>query len=182
MERKERLEENFLIVRAQMGDSDAFSKLFERYHGRLTYYIRRFLDSEEQVKDVLQSVWLDVFRQLPGLRHNEAFRVWLYRIAHNKAVRAFKEYQRYVSLEEENIQCESTKDDSEFTSEDAAQIHAALNRLEPHHKEVLVLRFLESMSYQEIADVIGCNLGTIRSRIHYAKKSLRKEMEEQNDE
>ena len=95
MDPREQLRDQVLSVRAQMGDNDAFETLVERFHGRLTYYVRRFLEDEERAKDVLQSVWLDVFKQLPDLRHSEAFRVWLYRIAHNKAIRAFRDHQRY---------------------------------------------------------------------------------------
>ena len=64
-----------------------------------------------------------------------------------------------------------------FSPEDAARIHKSMDRLKPQHKEVLMLRFLEQMSYQQMADVLGCNLGTVRSRLHYAKNALKQEME-----
>ena len=66
----------------------------------------------------------------------------------------------------------------EFWTDNAAEVHAGLDKLRPEYKEVLVLRFLEQMSYQDIAAVVGCKLGTVRSRIYYAKGALRKEMEE----
>ncbi|MHC4638418.1 MAG: sigma-70 family RNA polymerase sigma factor, partial [Planctomycetota bacterium] len=59
-------------------------------------------------------------------------------------------------------------------------LHRALNELKPYHREVLTLCFIEQMSYQSIADVVGCSIGTVRSRIFYAKQSLREEMERQN--
>jgi RNA polymerase sigma-70 factor (ECF subfamily) len=64
-----------------------------------------------------------------------------------------------------------------FSAEDAAKIHRCLKELQPEYKEVLMLRFLEQMSYKQISKVINCNLGTVKSRIHYAKLVLRKEME-----
>jgi len=166
-----------LVIRAQLGDNDAFQTLAERYHRRLTYYVRRFLEDEERAEDVIQSVWLAAFQQLPTLRHCEAFRVWLYRIAHSKAMRAIRDDRRYVALEEEESIPEPMPEEEGISPADAAQVHAALNRLKPPHKEVLVLRFLEDMPYQEIAEVIGIGLGTVRSRIYYAKRALKYEME-----
>ena len=62
-----------------------------------------------------------------------------------------------------------SEEEPKFSPEDAARIHAALDRLEPMHREVLVLRFLEELSYEEIGQVVDCPVGTVRSRIHYAK-------------
>jgi RNA polymerase sigma-70 factor (ECF subfamily) len=73
----------------------------------------------------------------------------------------------------EERQLANGQPEPEFTAEDAAQIHAALDRLPAHQREVLVLRFLEDMSYEDIARVIGCPLGTLRSRLHHAKRALR---------
>ena len=67
--------------------------------------------------------------------------------------------------------------DGDFSPEDAARIHAALDRLAAEHREVLVLRFLEEMTYDQIARVVGCQLGTVRSRLHYAKQALRRAIE-----
>lgn len=182
MNDEERAYEKVLVLQAQLGAEDAFEKLVGIYFARLSYYIRRILQNEENAKDVLQSVWLDVFRQLPQLRHAEAFRVWLYRIAHNKAVRASREYQRFIPIEETEAVPAVLEEDEDFSSHDAERIHKALNRLAPKFREVLVLRFLEEMPYQEIAGVVECNLGTVRSRIHYAKKALKKEIEVMENE
>ena len=69
------------------------------------------------------------------------------------------------------------KEDDTFSAEDAKRIHAALDRLEPAQREVLVLRFLEELSYDEIGQIVDCPLGTVRSRIHYAKAALRRLLE-----
>jgi RNA polymerase sigma-70 factor (ECF subfamily) len=70
----------------------------------------------------------------------------------------------------------------EFTAEDAARVHAALDTLAPEHREVVVLRFIEDMSYDEIAKVAGCPVGTVRSRLHHAKRALRRVLEETHHE
>jgi RNA polymerase sigma-70 factor (ECF subfamily) len=67
--------------------------------------------------------------------------------------------------------------DEGFAEEDARRVHAALDKLSAGHREVLLLRFIEDLSYEEIAQVTGCHIGTVRSRIHYAKRLLRREME-----
>ena len=71
-------------------------------------------------------------------------------------------------------------DEPDFKTAMVDKIHNALIKIQPHHREVLTLHFLERMSYEAIAEVVGCNLGTVKSRIHYAKKSLRSELERDN--
>ena len=169
------LTEQILVFRCQLGDELAFEQLLTDYDSRLRYYVRRILGSSDKAEDIMQVVWLTVWRQLPKLRNVEAFRLWLYRIARNIAFQSLRVSSKELAL------CDDLgapdEQDETFTPEDAAAIHAALDRLNPAHKEALVLRFLEGMAYEEIAQLVGCPLGTIRSRIHYAKKALRREME-----
>jgi RNA polymerase sigma-70 factor (ECF subfamily) len=72
-------------------------------------------------------------------------------------------------------------EDDTFSAEDAARIHAGLDRLDPAQREVLVLRFLEELSYEQIGEIVDCPLGTVRSRIHYAKAALRRVLESNHD-
>jgi RNA polymerase sigma-70 factor (ECF subfamily) len=171
----QRLYEQFLVVRFQAGDDHAFAEIVQRYHARLGYYVRRLLGEADAVDDVLQDVWLTAFRNLSALRSPRALSVWLYRVARNTALADRRRPRACVELTEEPVTPEAD-DDADFSPADAARIHAALGRLRPEHKEVLVLRFLEEMSYEDIADVVGCPLGTVRSRIHYAKRELRRKM------
>lgn len=178
MDPTENLIDQVLILRFQTGDHSAFEKIVERYHGRLLYYIRRILARADNADDILQEVWLAAFRQLRTLKNPEAFPVWLYRVARNKAIGELRA-NRLVPRPVEDIAAPDEPDNTEeFSADNAAQVHAGLDKLRPEHKEVLVLRFLEQMSYQDIAAVVGCRLGTVRSRIYYAKGALRKEMEE----
>ncbi len=166
------LYERLLVVRAQAGDEAAVAELVERYSPRLRYFLRKLLISADATEDALQDVWLDVLRHLPRLSDPQALRAWLYRIARDRAFRRLRKAGREPQSLDEH-QLANGQPEPEFTPEEAAQIHAALDRLPAHQREVLVLRFLEDMSYEDIARVIGCPLGTLRSRLHYAKRALR---------
>jgi RNA polymerase sigma-70 factor (ECF subfamily) len=172
----QRLYEQFLVVRFQAGDDHAFTEIVERYNDRLSYYLRRLLGGANPVDDVLQETWLAAFRGLSGLRSPRALSVWLYRIARNAALAERRGAGTWPVLTDEPAAPQPTEQDPEFVPADATRIHAALGRLRPEHREVLVLRFLAELSYEDIGDVVGCPVGTVRSRLHYAKRELRREM------
>lgn len=172
----DRLYEQVLVLRCQAGDHGAFAELVQRYHARLGYYLRRLLGNGALAEDVLQNVWFAVFRQLARLEQPRAVSVWLYRIARNAALAELRKTPGWSELTAEPPAPDAEPDEPEFSAEDAARIHAALDRLRPEHKEVLTLRFLEDMSYEQIAEIVRCPLGTVRSRIYYAKRALREEM------
>ena len=89
-DRHARLKERLLLLRCQIGDEDAYRELVESYGPRLNYYLRKLMAQPEKADDVAQEVWLDVLRQLPRLHDLGAFRTWLYRIAHGKAMLEFR--------------------------------------------------------------------------------------------
>jgi RNA polymerase sigma-70 factor (ECF subfamily) len=171
-----RLYEQLLVVRCQAGDDGAFEELVAHYHPRLRYYLRRIVPGEDQVDDALQEVWLAAFRALPRLSDPAAVGPWLYRIARDKSSVLWRQRQPAHSLELPDV-VEEPFGGREFSWQDAQEIHAALGQLTPEHREVLVLRFLEDMTYEQIAAVTGCPTGTVRSRLHYAKSALRKAVE-----
>jgi RNA polymerase sigma-70 factor, ECF subfamily len=169
----EQLYERLLVMRCQVGDEGAFRELVERYSPRLRYYLDKSIPNRDRVEDLLQEVWLDVFRQLPRLQAAGAFKAWIYRIVRGKVVLELRRNGRPVRTNECVEQVVSPQaDERQFTAEDAARVHPALDRLVYEHREVLVLRFLEDLSYEEIAQVVGCPVGTVRSRIHYAKQAI----------
>ncbi len=168
------------VHRCRDGDRAAFEELFEMYQPRLKYYVRRLDGTGTGADDILQDIWLRVFKKIGKLKAPEAFNVWLYRIARNRVYSGFRRKERFVTLPEENDLPVSGSDEPVFDADDAEKLHRALNVLKPYHREVLTLNFIERMSYESIADVIGCSIGTVRSRIFYAKRSLRKEMERHN--
>jgi RNA polymerase sigma-70 factor (ECF subfamily) len=166
--------------RCKDGERAAFEELFEIYQPRLKYYVRRLDSGGANIDDILQDVWLSVFKKIHKLKDADLLAVWLYRITRNKVYDRFRRKDRFVPLPEENELPVSGNDEPVFDTDDTENLHHALNKLKPHHREVLTLCFVEQMDYQSIADVVDCNIGTVRSRIYYAKQSLRKEMERQN--
>ena len=177
MQKDQRIDERIDVIQAQLGDDEAFMQLVDRYSGRLLYYIRRLLEDADRADDVLQDVWLTVYRKINTLRDASAFSVWLYRTARNRAISLLRDDSRYVFVKsyDESEPIDEDRDDPSF--EDIDKLHRVLTTLSPDQKEAIVLRFFEQMNYQEIAEVMGCSLGTVRSRIHYAKQELRKKME-----
>jgi len=176
MNRAAKLAEEVLLLRCQVGDKNALAELIERYQRRLRYFISRLLDDSELTEDIFQDTWLTVIRRLHGLREPDAFSTWLYRIARNKVYHQLRKKKVWSELNEDMAVSNENEDDVVFL-EDAAQVHRCLRELRPEHKEVLMLRFLEQMPYQQIAEVLDCNLGTVKSRVYYAKLALKKELE-----
>jgi RNA polymerase sigma-70 factor (ECF subfamily) len=173
----ERLFRTVLVVRCQAGDRAAFEQLIELYQPRLRYFLRRMVGDEHHADDLLQTVWLEVYRGLARLKDPGAFAAWLYQVARHRVLRERRrESPTPLSLDGIDVP-EAEGDDTDFSGEDAERIHVGLGRLAAEQREVLLLRFFEGMSYDEIARVTGRELGTVRSRIHYAKRALRRALE-----
>jgi RNA polymerase sigma-70 factor (ECF subfamily) len=154
--------------------------LFELVQPRLKYYVRRLNNGGSTTEDILQDIWLSVYKRIGTLKNVQLFRVWLYRIARNRVYDGFKSKEKFTQLPQDNEIPVTGSNEPTFNADDAQQIHHALSKLKPTQKEVLTLRFIEQMSYQSIADVVGCQIGTVRSRLFHAKISLREEMERTN--
>lgn len=176
----ERLFERLLVLRCQTGDEDAYRELVGRFGPRLRYFLRKLVGQIDRADDLAQEVWIDVLRQLPRLKDAGAFTTWMYRIAHGKAMLDGRRNGR-VPASTPDVEWIAEKEDGAFSAEDAVRIHAALDRLEPAQREVLVLRFLEELSYEEIGQIVECPLGTVRSRIHYAKAALQRLLQRDKD-
>jgi RNA polymerase sigma-70 factor (ECF subfamily) len=174
----DRDQEKAWVLRARRGDDAAFRLLVESYDRRLLYFVLRLLPDADLALDVMQDVWLTLFRRLPQLRAPEAFRVWLYQIAHDRVVDVLRR-QRREERAAEVLRDGFHEPVASFTDqvERAEFVHHALQHLSPDHREVLLLRFLEDLSLEEIATTLRCSLGTVKSRLHYARHALRREVE-----
>jgi RNA polymerase sigma-70 factor (ECF subfamily) len=176
----DRLYERVLVLRCQSGDESAFAELVERYQPRLRYFLRKMLGEMHGAEDALQEVWLSVFRAVSRLADAGAFRVWLYRLARDRAWGELRKRRlRHQPIETVEV-ADEVAEDANFTAEEAERIHAALDQLSIGHREALALRFIEDMTYEEMAQAIGCEVGTVRSRLHYAKRALRDVLERTN--
>ena len=173
----EQLLEHVLIFRCQLGDRDAFVELIGRYERPLRYFISRLVGDTLDAEDVFQDTWLKAMAKIRNLKNVEAFRTWLYRIARNRVYQELRK-RKYSLLLDEELEAPGDSENYVFSAEDAARIHRSLEDLPVRQREVLMLRFLEQMSYEQISQVIDCNLGTVKSRIYYAKKTLKHKLEE----
>lgn len=176
------IQEKLLVMRAQAREAGAFPQLVARYERRLLYYIHRLLGNEVDREDVLQEVWIRVFLKINTLRAPDAFRVWVYKIAHDVAMSQLRQRKRHetASWNEEVADDVAEKCDwNELELLDRVElVHEALGQLSLPYREVLTLRFLENLELSDIAQVVGCGVGTVKSRLHYAKAAIRQLLEE----
>lgn len=169
--------EQMLVVRSQIGDEAAFEELLRAYGPRLLQFTRKMMQSAPHiVEDLNQDIWLAIYRGLPGLLDASKFRPWAFRIARDRVYKEFRRRKLPVEplLETEH---EVSSEADEALPLDREELQRALNVLSPEHREVLVLRFLEEMDYEEIAQITGSTLGTVRSRLHYGKRALKTVLE-----
>ena len=168
-------EELLLVLAAQSGDRDAFRKLVDRYERRLLYFIRRLLGRNEGALDILQDVWLAIHRRLRELRSPGQFRSWAYQIARGRTVdvlrRNRRERELLQSLAED--EAETSGEDVADDFGDAEAIHLAMAEMSAPHREALTLHFLEDMTVEEMAAVVGRPAGTMKTRLFHAKRQLR---------
>ncbi|MEN6575751.1 MAG: sigma-70 family RNA polymerase sigma factor [Phycisphaerales bacterium] len=180
MEPTQELIDQVLILRCQIRDPRALAELIDRYQRPLRYFIARMVRDDHLVDELCQETWLAVLNKIHTLKNAATFPVWLYRIARNRVYLEYRRKRQVFELDD-TIEVPDCEEEEIDAGDDAAKLHRCLERLKPLHREVLLLKFLEGMSYEQIADVLECNLGTVRSRIFHAKLALRKEMESPYD-
>ena len=172
-----RAKDEWLALRCQSGEPDAFEDLVDVMERPLLYYAAKLLGNEERAIDALQDVWIRVFGAIRKLKEPASLRSWLYRVTYGISIDRIRRDVSRVRAEEAHWeQFEETADVS-FDNEDAAAVHRALDELDLRHREVLVLHFLEDFSVAEIAAVVGCPEGTVKSRMYHAKKAMKEILE-----
>jgi RNA polymerase sigma-70 factor, ECF subfamily len=173
----ERIQFEWLALRCQTGDPGAFADLIAVMERPLLYYATSLTGNQDAALDVLQDVWIKVISGIRKLKDPGALKSWLYAITHGIAVDRIRRNYRRDKAEQAQLDDALNLDEPSFGEEDATAIRDALSRLGIKHREVLVLHFLQDLSILEIADVIGCSEGTVKSRIHYAKRQLKQILE-----
>jgi len=178
---REDLERELLVLRCQRGERAAFEELIRAWERRLHFYIRRLLGNEEDAWDVLQSVWIDVVRGVNDLRDPRRLPVWLYSIARNKALSHHRKfYARERALEAHRKA--SVETSPRVGAEMADFVQHGLSLLSEGDREILTLFFLRDLTVNEAADVLGIPPGTVKSRLHKARKSLREILEREGND
>jgi len=173
MDTAARLRDEWLALRCQAGEPDAFEDLVCGMERPLLYYAAKLLGSQERALDALQDVWVRVFRDIRRLRDPASLRPWLYRLTYGIAIdRLRRDSSRKRAEDAHAGRFEETAEPT-FSRQDADAIHQALDRLDLRYREILVLHFLEGFSLEEIAAVVGCPEGTVKSRMHHAKQAMK---------
>ncbi|SUA54604.1 RNA polymerase sigma factor RpoE [Oligella urethralis] len=174
-----------LVKRAQAGEKRAFELLVSKYQRRILRLLGRILYNQSDVEDVAQETFLKAYRALPKFRNESAFYTWLYRIAVNTARNhlSSKQNQLFVSDQLESQDGETFSLLDNLTDGETPETHmhnreilealqAALDDLPEQLRQAIVLRELEGLSYEEIAGVMDCPVGTVRSRIFRAREAI----------
>jgi RNA polymerase sigma-70 factor, ECF subfamily len=173
MDIEDRTRYDWMALRCQSGEPGAFEDLITVMERPLLYYAASLTGNPDSGLDVLQDVWIKVFRGIRKLKDPGSLRPWLYSITHGIAVdRIRKNYSR-EQAEKGQLEDFQEAEEPSFEDKDAAVIHQALSEIGLKHREVLVLHFLEDLSVAEIAKVVGCSEGTVKSRIYYAKRAMK---------
>jgi len=170
--------EQTLVLRSQLDDEAAFRELLELHGPPVLAFIRRMMQSApDRVDDLAQEIWVAIYRSLPKLEDAGKFRPWAFRIARDRIYREYRRRRIAIDCAEDG-ELENLPAIAEVLP--AIEIEAlqrGLDVISPQHREVLILSFFQEMSYEEIARVTGSTLGTVRSRIHYAKRALKNALE-----
>ncbi len=175
--------DELLALRCRRGDAEAWRAVVRRFERRLLYFVRRLVDSERDAYDVLQQTWMSAWTSLPRLEEPRALRVWLYRIARNEAVTHLRRMGKRVDFVDPDAlnavpdDASGAPGDDDWPADTAEEVHEALGRLSLPHREVLTRHFLEDASEEEIAAVLKVPPGTVKSRLHYARRALRTALE-----
>ena len=171
-EQIQRLYDRALVIRFQAGDDTAFEEIVGEMHGRLRRFLMNsFRLQSADVEDVLQETWLDACHGLRRLRRPASMRPWLYRVSRNRALKHLRRHRRMVDLDGLTVPIAASSGAEQDELPDT-ELRSALASLSTAHREVVLLRFEEGLTYEEIASAIKCSIGTVRSRLHYAKSVL----------
>ena len=171
-------DERNLVRRIQAGDRTAFEEILDAYETRVYRLALRFTGNVAEAEDLTQDIFLAIYKGLVAFRGSSALGTWIYRVAMNNCL----EYRRKRRLEhlpydeELTLLSEDWRSDPEQAAgrqELAAQVEAALSRLSPQHRDVIVLHELQGLTYQEVAAALNVPVGTVKSRLSNAFRRLR---------
>lgn len=180
MSDKETIYYELLVLRCHRGQKSAFERLFRAWERPLYYYIRRLVDDEQVAWQILQETWLKVLRGIRRLREPRKLPAWLYSVARKTAMNHLRaEYAKQAFFEQNGNVADTADYDHTTDFDDAEEVHYGLERLSLPHREVLTLFFLQDLSVEEIAGVLEIPVGTVKSRLYYAKRSLKAELEKE---
>jgi len=169
-----------LVARCRAGDREAFAELVRKYQNRILTLATRMLDNRSEAEDVAQDIFIKVFQSLHDFRGASRFSTWLYRVTVNHCLnyirRRTRQQQTLVGAESAEWMQESPASNPHKRLEQKERwvlVQAKLQVLSPEHRTIILLRDFEGLSYEEIADVLQLETGTVKSRLHRARMELK---------
>ncbi len=190
-EAEERAQVARWIREAQAGDEAAFGELVRRFNSRVYAVVYRMVSNEPDARDLTQQAWVKAWQRLGSFQSDAQFFTWLYRIAVNATLDHLRQRKRLREVSVDDVPPGEEPRETEWPvvteetparelarSEFRAAFERALQTLSPDHRAALVLRELEGRSYQEIADTLGCRVGTVMSRLFYARRQLQTQLKD----
>lgn len=185
---KDQDQDTALVNRAKQGDQRAFEVLVVKYQRRIERLVGRMIKDSAQIQDVTQETFIRAYKALPNFRGESAFYTWLYRIAMNTAKRALADIYRepaYLGTQQNFAEDEDETSDADLDQSHvetpeallagrqvAATVNAAIDGLSEELRQAITLREIEGMSYEDIAELMDCPIGTVRSRIFRARETI----------
>lgn len=180
------LDDSDLVAAFLDGEERAFQELVERYQGRLLNFIYRTIGDRERGEDLVQEVFIRVYRHLHRFDRSRKFSTWVYTIASNLAKNELRNRARNPLVLFQTIKKNWQDEDRPLQFEDSASrpddlyrrrhlrelVENSVAQLPEHHRQVFILRELEGKSYEEIAEITACNLGTVKSRLNRARNAF----------
>ena len=191
-ERRKEADEDLVIVRKiQGGDVDAFDALILKYRERVYSVIYNLTSNREDASDLTQETFIKAFQSINRFKGKSSFFTWLYRIALNTSLTYLRKnkLRRFFSFEKmvdedhtegfiENMTADSDSDKAALMSELQEKLNDAFQKLSVKHRTVITLFEIDGLSHKEIAEIVGTSVGTVRSRLHYAKQFLQGELKD----
>ena len=171
---KDLIESALLVVRWQRGDRAAFDGIVKLWEKSLFYYLRRLAPSEAVAWELLQETWLKLIQSLRRLRDPRTLPAFLYRTARNTAISHLRRPEFYQRNASEERRSDDFQTDPITDFQNAEQVHHALEQLPLLQREALTLFFLRELTLDEMALLLGVPVGTVKSRLHYAKQAMHK--------
>jgi RNA polymerase sigma-70 factor (ECF subfamily) len=175
-------QEQLPVSQARAGKPEAWDILFRRYQLPLYVYVFELAHDEQASLDIVQETFIAAVKHIGGLRDDVKFGSWLFGIAHQKCVQRWRKHGGkeilFDEIPEAPDEFENGPDDLLIRREQEIEFMSLLNQLPLPQRSVLLLHFVEDFSLEEIARITETQIGTVKSRMHYAKKSLRKLLEE----
>lgn len=175
-----------VVVLIQNGDKEKFGVLMERYNKKLSRYGRKFLTDADNIEDIIQDVFISTFQNINNFDTSLKFSSWIYRIAHNAFVNALKKHQKsmltdfdFDTLVSHHVYEDPKIEEKEYENM-KKMIRIGLDELKPKYKEIIILHYLEELSYKEISDVLQIPTGTVGIRVMRGKEALKKIYEKMN--